>query len=84
MPRYWFADCEEILRRHDLFSVSLYRPKQGDHLMAQDDTAQLWREGFAPDFLATVNPLRMESVTVFVERSCPSSGAHDAPPKVKA
>ena len=57
MPRYWFADCEEILRRHDLFSVSLYRPKQGDHLMAQDDTAQLWREGIAPDFLATANPL---------------------------
>ncbi len=39
-----FVDCEEILRRHDLFSVSLYRPKQGDYLMAQDDTAQHWRE----------------------------------------
>ena len=40
--------------------------------------------GFAPVFLATVNPLRMESATLFVERSCPSSGAHDAPLKVKA
>jgi len=39
-----FADCEEILRRHDLFGVALYAPKQGDYLMAQDDTAQHWRE----------------------------------------
>ena len=35
-----FSDCEEILRRHDLFGVSLYAPKQGDYFMAQDDTAQ--------------------------------------------
>ena len=39
-----FSDCEEILRRHDLFGVSLYAPKQGDYFMAQDDTAQHWRE----------------------------------------
>lgn len=39
-----FVDCDEILRRHDLFSVALYQPKQGDYFMAQDDTAQHWRE----------------------------------------
>jgi cytochrome P450 len=39
-----FDDCTEILRRYELFSVALYRPKQGDYFMAQDDTAQHWRE----------------------------------------
>jgi cytochrome P450 len=39
-----FTDCDEILRRHDLFSVALYQPKQGSYFMAQDDTAQHWRE----------------------------------------
>ncbi len=39
-----FDDCTEILRRHDLFSVALYQPKQGSYWMAQDDTAEHWRE----------------------------------------
>lgn len=39
-----FADCTEILRRFDLFSVALYKPKQGSYWMAQDDTAEHWRE----------------------------------------
>lgn len=39
-----YADCLEILRRFDVFSVRLYRPKQGDYWMAQDDTAIHWRE----------------------------------------
>src|SRR5690606_41767588 len=39
-----YADCAEILRRFDTFSVRLYRPKQGDYWMAQDDTAIHWRE----------------------------------------
>ena len=39
-----YADCLEILRRFDVFSVALYRPKQGDYWMAQDDTAVHWRE----------------------------------------
>lgn len=39
-----FADCTEILRRFDIFSVALYKPKQGDYWMAQDDTAAHWRE----------------------------------------
>lgn len=39
-----FDDCTEILRRHDLYSVALYKPKQGDYWMAQDDTAVHWRE----------------------------------------
>lgn len=37
-------DCREVLLRHDLFSVRLYQPKQGAYWMAQDDTAQHWRE----------------------------------------
>jgi cytochrome P450 len=39
-----FADCAEILRRFDTFSVAPYKPKQGDYWMAQDDTAVHWRE----------------------------------------
>ncbi len=39
-----FDDCTDILRQHDVFSVRLYRPKQGDYWMAQDDTAVHWRE----------------------------------------
>lgn len=39
-----FVDCAEILRQHDVFSVALYKPKQGDYWMAQDDTAIHWRE----------------------------------------
>lgn len=38
------ADCTEILRRTDLFSVAPYRAKQGAYWMAQDDTAEHWRE----------------------------------------
>ncbi len=34
-----FEDCREILLRHDLFSVALYKPKQGDYWMDEDDTA---------------------------------------------
>ena len=39
-----FDDCKEILDRFDSFSVELYKPKQGSYWMAQDDTAQHWRE----------------------------------------
>ena len=39
-----FRDCVDILSRHDRFSVALYKPKQGDYWMAQDDTPQHWRE----------------------------------------
>ena len=39
-----FRDCVDILSRHDRFSVSLYKPKQGDFWMSQDDTPQHWRE----------------------------------------
>jgi cytochrome P450 len=38
------ADCQLVLRRHDDFCVDLYKPKQGDYFMAQDDTAAHWRE----------------------------------------
>lgn len=39
-----FADCSQVLRQHDLFSVALYASKQGGYWMSQDDTAQHWRE----------------------------------------
>ncbi|RXF75175.1 cytochrome P450 [Hansschlegelia zhihuaiae] len=39
-----FADCALTLRRHQDFGVDLYRPKQGDYFMAQDDTADHWRD----------------------------------------
>ena len=39
-----FADCALVLRRHDDFGVDLYRPKQGDYFMAQDDTTDHWRD----------------------------------------
>jgi cytochrome P450 len=39
-----FDDCTEVLRRHELFSVSLYKPKQGSYWMDEDDTAIHWRE----------------------------------------
>lgn len=39
-----FSDCTQVLQRYDTFSVALYQPKQGSYWMAQDDTAQHWRE----------------------------------------
>ncbi|MEO1043806.1 MAG: cytochrome P450 [Pseudomonadota bacterium] len=39
-----WADCMTVLRRHNTFGVDLYKPKQGDYFMAQDDTAAHWRE----------------------------------------
>lgn len=39
-----FEDCTQVLRQHDVFSVALYKPKQGDYWMAEDDTAVHWRE----------------------------------------
>ena len=39
-----YADCDMILRRHDAFGVDLYKPKQGGYWMAEDDTADHWRE----------------------------------------
>jgi cytochrome P450 len=39
-----YEDCQTVLRRHDAFTVELYKPKQGTYLMAQDDTAAHTRE----------------------------------------
>lgn len=39
-----YADCSEVFRRYDTFGVDLYKPKQGGYWMAQDDTAQHFRE----------------------------------------
>jgi hypothetical protein len=43
-PAARFDDCMQIFNRFDLFSVALYKPKQGSYWMAQDDTAVHWRE----------------------------------------
>jgi cytochrome P450 len=42
VTRYY--DCVRILHRDDTFGVDLYKPKQGDYFMDQDDTANHWRE----------------------------------------
>src|ERR1700685_141967 len=39
-----FDDCTESLRRYDVFSVALYKPKQGDYWMDEADTANHWRD----------------------------------------
>jgi cytochrome P450 len=39
-----YADCSLVLRRYTDFGVDLYKPKQGDYFMAQDDTADHWRD----------------------------------------
>ena len=39
-----YSDCSLILRRPRTFGVDLYKPKQGNYFMAQDDTAEHWRE----------------------------------------
>lgn len=39
-----FSDCTSVLRQHDAFTVALYKPKQSDFWMSQDDTPQHWRE----------------------------------------
>ncbi len=39
-----YADCSLILRRHQSFQVDLYKPKQGEYWMAQDETAVHQRE----------------------------------------
>ena len=38
------ADCTMVLQRWNDFGVDLYKPKQGDYFMAQDDTADHWRD----------------------------------------
>lgn len=38
------VDCNLILDRPKIFGVDLYKPKQGNYFMAQDDTAAHWRE----------------------------------------
>ncbi len=39
-----FDDCLAVLRQPNVFSVALYKPKQGEYWMAQDETARHWRE----------------------------------------
>src|SRR3954469_22096873 len=38
------ADCTLVLQRWHDFGVDLYKPKQGAYFMAQDDTADHWRD----------------------------------------
>ena len=39
-----FDDCATVMRRHQDFGVDRYKPKQGDYFMAQDWTADHWRD----------------------------------------
>ena len=39
-----YVDCTLVLNRWNDFGVDLYKPKQGDYFMAQDDTADHWRD----------------------------------------
>lgn len=39
-----FEDCVTILGDPGVFTVALYKPKQGDYWMAQDETPRHWRE----------------------------------------
>lgn len=39
-----YDDCATIFRRPEDFGVDRYKPKQGDYLMAQDWTADHWRD----------------------------------------
>ena len=39
-----YADCTMVLQRWNDFGVDLYKPKQGSFFMAQDDTAEHWRD----------------------------------------
>ncbi len=39
-----YSDCALVMRRHEVFGVDLYKPKQGGYWMAQDDTADHMRE----------------------------------------
>jgi cytochrome P450 len=39
-----YQDCTTALMRWHDFGVDLYKPKQGDYFMAQDDTADHWRD----------------------------------------
>src|SRR5262249_5015401 len=39
-----FSECTAVLHQHDVFSVELYKPKQSDFWMSEDDTAKHWRE----------------------------------------
>ncbi|MBO9713073.1 cytochrome P450 [Sphingomonas sp.] len=39
-----FTDCILVARRHQDFGVDRYKPKQGDYFMAQDWTADHWRD----------------------------------------
>jgi cytochrome P450 len=38
------TDCTLVLQRWNDFGVDLYKPKQGDYFMAQDDTSDHWRD----------------------------------------
>lgn len=63
-----FNDCREVMLRHDLYSVGLYAPKQGSYFMAQDDTAQHWRE---KSIMRTVlNFEEIPGIRNFVETRC--------------
>jgi cytochrome P450 len=62
-----FADCTAVLHQHDVFSVALYKPKQSDFWMSDDDTAKHWREkGIMQSILDLEN---LEDIRSFVAQT---------------
>jgi len=59
-----YQDCASVLRRHDDFGVDLYQPKQGSYWMAQDDTAQHWRDKSV--MRAILDPERVPAMRAFI------------------
>lgn len=80
-----YHDCAMVLRRHKDFGVDLYKPKQGDYFMTQDDTAAHWREKSVMKTMLDFE--RVPAMRAFVGQKTnaildSANGAIDAPKKL--
>ena len=74
-----------VLQRWNDFGVDLYKPKQGDYFMAQDDTADHWRDKSIMKSILDFEEL--PELRAFVGREAASilkqaNGSIDAPQKL--
>ena len=79
------ADCTMVLQRWNDFGVDLYKPKQGDYFMAQDDTADHWRDKSIMKSILDFEEL--PELRAFIGREAASilkqsNGSIDAPQKL--
>ncbi|HEV2748562.1 MAG TPA: hypothetical protein VGW34_14865 [Allosphingosinicella sp.] len=79
------ADCTLVLQRWNDFGVDLYKPKQGDYFMAQDDTADHWRDKSVMKSILDFEEI--PELRAFVGREAArilkqANGAIDAPPQL--